>query len=396
MHAYTLKTLRREGRDLRLPFVLVLRDSEDVLRCEHLLKVVPKRRCVLSGSWGKKRVLAKLFYRPLHVNRHLRREITGNRSLSGAGINTPEVLYSGKARNISVGVLLFDYLHPVYHLLNVWNTMEDPQEKRVLFCRLTEIVAKMHLAGLKQRDLHLNNFFVHKDKIYAIDAAQIKRNNTGDPLRKTESLANLALLFAQLTVQDCSLVGDLYTEYARIREWHDMDRINEDLQMHIQRQREWRLKQFYTKKLFRQTEKLICRRSFRQFMLCLRSDYSPAMARFLDSPDRILDDPHGQLQTEDSDFETYRLTIENRDLVVRRYHNRGWLQSCRPFFWKTLAARSWQDAHRAYAFDHDAPRPIALVEKRFGPFCGPAFFVYEPGNPKSPDLVLPSAGDSLT
>ncbi len=388
MHSYTGKTLRREGRQLKLPFALTLRGSDDVLRCEQLLKIVPKRRGVLSGSWGNKRVLAKLFYRSLHVNRHLRREITGSRALSKAGVSTPELLYAGKAQNTSVGVLLFEYMHSICLIRDVWNKMEGPKEKRVLFRRLTGIIAKMHRAGLKQRDLHLNNFFIHKNKIYAIDAAQVKPNRTGYPLRKKESLVNLALLFAQLTLQDCALVGDLYTEYARIRGWRDMDRTYKDLQVHIERQRKWRLKKFYRKKLFRETDKVICRRSFTHFMLCARSDYSPVMARFLDSPNRVLDDPHSRLQKKDNASEKYRLRIDHRELIVRRYHNKGLLHGFRPCFWKTHAARSWQDAHRAFALDHAAPRPIALLEKRFGPFCATSFFVYEFDSKLPPELIL--------
>jgi serine/threonine protein kinase len=393
MHSYTGKTLRREGRQLKLPFALTLRGSDDVLRCERLLKIVPKRRCVLSGSWGNKRVLVKLFYRPQQVNRHLRREITGSRALSKAGVSTPDLLYAGKAQNTSIGVLLFEYLHPICLIRDLWNKMETPKEKRVLFCRLTGIVAKMHRAGLKQRDLHLNNFFIHKNKIYAIDAAQVETSMSGHPLRKKESLANLALLFAQLTVRDCALVVDLYTEYVRTRGWRDVDLTDKDLQRHIERQRKWRLKKFYTKKLFRETEKLICRRSFTHFMLCVRSDYSPVMARLLDSPERLLDGPHSRPQKKYTTSEKYSLKIENRELVVRRYHNKGLFPGFRPCFWKTRAARSWQEAHRAFALDHTIPRPIALLEKRFGPFCGTSFFIYESDSkPPSEPTLSPSIG----
>jgi len=396
MHSYTGKTLRREGRQLKLPFSLTLAGSDDVLCCEQLLKIVPKRRCVLSGSWGNKGVLVKLFYRPLHVRRHLRREKTGSRALSRAGVSTPELLYAGKAQNTPLGVLLFEYLHPISLIRDVWDKMEDPKEKHVLFRRLTGIIAKMHLAGLKQRDLHLNNFFIYKNEIYAIDAAQVKPNKPGYPLRKNESLVNLALLFAQLTVRDCSLVGDLYTEYARTRGWRDVDRTYKDLQVHIERQRKWRLKKFYRNKLFRETEKLICRRSFTHVMLCVRSDYSPVMARLLDSPDRLLDGPHSRLQKKDNTSEKYSLRIEKRELVVRRYHNKGLLRGFRPCFWKTRAARSWQEAHRAFAFDHAAPRPIALLEKRFSPFCGTSFLIYECDSKLSPELILsPPTGVSV-
>jgi hypothetical protein len=393
MHSYTGKTIRREGRELKLPFALTLRGTEDVLLCERLLKIVPKRRCVLFGSWGNKRVLVKLFYRSLHVNRHLTREITGSRSLLKAGVKTPALLYAGKARNTSIGVLLFNYLHPISLIRDLWSKIEIPKEKRDLFRRLTGIVAKMHRAGIKQRDLHLNNFFIHKNKIYAIDAAQIETRKSGHPLGQKESLSNLALLFAQLTVQDGALVVDLYTQYARARGWRDVDLTEKDLQSHIELQRKWRLRKFYTKKLFRETEKLICRRSLTHLMLCDRSEYSPVMARLLDSPDRLLDETHSRLQTKDTASEKYRLWIDNRELVVRRFHNSGVYYGFRLRFGKTRAARSWQEAHRAFALDNAAPRPIALLEKRVGPFCGTSFFIYECDRKLPPEFDLsPSTG----
>ncbi len=107
MHSYTGKTLRKAERHLKLPFSLQLKKSNAVLFCEQLLKIVPKRRAVLSGKWTNREVLAKLFYRTFHINRHLQRETAGCRAMAKAGIPTPELLYAGKTDDGSVGFLLF-------------------------------------------------------------------------------------------------------------------------------------------------------------------------------------------------------------------------------------------------------------------------------------------------
>ena len=389
MHSYTGKTLRCAGRHIKLPFSLILGGSEDVLRCEQLLKIVPKRRGVLFGRWGSKPVLAKLFYRLFHIHRHLQREIKGSRAILKAGIPTPELLYAGKTDNSSVGILLFEYIHPIRPLLDVWNTLEGPKEKLVLFRRLIGIIAKMHQAGLKQRDLHLNNFFIHNNEIYAIDGASVKQNRTGYPLRKKESLNNLGLLFAQLTIQDCSIISNLYTEYIKIRGWDNSVHIYKDLQVQTERQRKWRLKKYYGRKLFRETDKVICRRSFTHFMLCMRSDYSPIMARFLDSPDRVLSSSNSQLLKKDDLSEEFRVKIDHQEFVVKKYNEKGVYNGVLPCFWTTRAAHSWQNTHRDFALSHAAPRPVALLEKRFGPFCGTSFFISKFDSKPSNDLIQP-------
>jgi hypothetical protein len=285
MHSYTGKSLRSAKSHLKLPFSLRLKKSEVVLLCEHLLKIVPKRRAVLSGKWGNRAVLAKLFYRPFHIRRHLQRETAGCLAIAKAGIHTPEVWYAGKTDHASIGVLLFEYLHPISSLRDVWNGLEAPEEKMFLFRQLLDIIAKMHEAGLKQCDLHLDNFFLHHGTLYAIDGASVKQSRNGHSLSKEESLNNLGLLFAQLTTQDCALVEGLFTNYCKARGWDDSKNLYEYLQKQIEQQQEWRFKKYFAKNLFRKTDKIIYQRSFRHFLLCMKSEHSTALVNFLVASD---------------------------------------------------------------------------------------------------------------
>lgn len=376
MNSYNEKRLRKAGRGIELPFSLPLEGSDGVLHCERLLRIVPGRRAVLLGKWGKKQVVAKLFYRPLQIHRHLRREVQGTRALLRAGIITPDLLYIGNAKNTAIGVLLFDYIHPASSLEKVWNAIDNTGEKRDLFRQLVLILAKMHQAGLKQQDLHLNNFLIKSHTIYSMDGASIKQNKTGHPLKVPESLKNLAILFAQLTLQDCSLLQELYKDYTESRGWENSNDYFRKLQLKIERSRRQRIRR-YMKKLFRESTEIVSRKSFTRFMLCKRAYYTGAMAAFLESPDRLLDQQNDELLKRGKTSTVGRIKIEGRDLVVKRYNIKNFGHGLRRSVMATRAAHSWRNAHLLLLLGIATPRPVAMLEKRCGPFRRKAYFISE-------------------
>jgi tRNA A-37 threonylcarbamoyl transferase component Bud32 len=376
MNSYNEKRLRKAGRSIELPFSLSLEGSDGVLHCESLLRIIPGRRAVFLGKWGKKQVVAKLFYRPLQIDRHLRREVNGTRALLRAGIMTPDLLYVGNARNTAVGVLLFEYIHPASPLEEVWNAIDNTEEKRDLFRQLLLILAKMHQGGLKQHDLHLNNFVMKSHEIYSMDGASIKRNKARHPLKVPESLNNLALLFAQLTLQDSSVVHDLYTDYAQSRGWKITDDILAKLQLKIERWRRRRIRR-YVRKLFRESTEIVCRKSFTRFMLCKRAHYTHTMEAFLENPDRLLDKQNNLLLKRGNTCTVGRIGLDDHDLVVKRYNIKSFGHGLRRSVMPTRAAHSWRNAHLLLLLGIPTPRPVAMLEKRFGPFRRKAYFISE-------------------
>ena len=361
---------------MQLPFSLSLKGSDDVLHCERLLRIVPGRRATFLGKWDKKQVVAKLFYRPLQIHRHLQREAKGIQALLKAGINTANLLYMGKARNTAAGVLLFEYIHPASLLEEVWNATDNIEEKRSLFRKVVLILAKMHEAGIKQQDLHLNNFLIKTHAIYCIDGASIKRNMPGCPLTLPEGLNNLSLFFAQLTLQDCCLVIDIYTDYAKSRGWGNTSDIFVKLQSQIESMRRQRIKK-YVKKLFRESTEIVCRRSFTRFMLCKRAYYTQTMEDFLKNPDRLLDKQNNLLLKRGNTCTVGRIKLQNHDLVVKRYNIKNFGHGLRRSFMATRAAHSWRNAHLLLLLGITTTRPVAMVEKRCGPFRRKAYFISE-------------------
>jgi len=376
INSYNSKQLRNAGRRFNLPFCLSLDGSEDTLNCEKLLRIIPEKRAVLSGTWGNQKIVAKLFFKPIQINHHVRRETSGIKALLKSGVPTPDLLFNGKTKDKGVGVLIFEYIYPSTELKKVWDAVKSVEEKRNIVHKLMLILSKMHKAGIKQLDLHLNNFLVKNNTLYIIDGTTIKWDKKGRPLKLHDRINNLALLFAQFTLPDYCLVCDLYTEYVETSGLKDKKYIFNKLQRRIERWRRCRIKN-HVKVNFVKYSKLVRRKSFTRFMLCKRPYYTREMASFLDNPDRIINDPKSLFLKKGNSATVIRINIDNHDLVVKRYNIKNFRHRLRRFFRATRATHSWQSAHRLLILGIATPMPVAMLERRFGHFRGRAYFVCE-------------------
>jgi tRNA A-37 threonylcarbamoyl transferase component Bud32 len=376
MNLYNGIKLRNSGLRVDLPFCLSVDGTDELLTCEKLLNIISGKRAVFLGRWNNQRVVAKLFFQPLQINRHIRREASGIKALLKADVPTPDLLFFGKTKDKGVGVLLFKYIYPSRELGELWNTTENVKEKRNLTCKLMIILAKMHQAGIKHLDLHLNNFLVKDNTIYTIDGTPVKQDKKGRPLKIKDRLKNLALLFAQFKLSDYSLVCDLHKEYFEISGLKGTECLFEELELRIERWRRWRIKN-YVKLNSKEYSELVCRKSFVRFMLCKRTYYTPEMTAFLDNPDRIINDANSIFLKKGNSSTVIKIRIDDHDLVVKRYNIKNFRHRLRRFLRPSRAAHSWQSAHRLLLLGIATPMPVAMLERRFGYFRGRAYFVYE-------------------
>jgi tRNA A-37 threonylcarbamoyl transferase component Bud32 len=370
------KRLREAGHSIEVPFSLSLEGSDDLLFCETLLRTMPGKRSVFRGRWGKQPVVAKLFYRPLQIYRHLRREVDGTEALLRAGIATACLLYAGKAVDTAITVLLFEYIPTNGRLQEVWNNPVSLDEKRAILQQFMCILAKMHEAGIKQSDLHLNNFLINDYTLYCMDGSTIKKKRSRRPLKRNESLNNLALLFAQLKLEDTLLMADVYPDYIRGRTWTDAHATLRELQLRTEYWRKKRIRK-YLKKIFRESTEHICERSPGRFLLCRRANFTPDMTTFLNNPDLMLDGVDARLLKRGNTATVGRVRIDGQDLVVKRYNIKSLWHRLRRSCATTRAACSWRNSHLLLMLGIETARPVALLEKRCGPLRGRAYFVSE-------------------
>jgi len=69
--------------------------------------------------------------------------------------------------------------------------------------------------------------------------------------------------------------------------------------------------------------------------------------------------------------------VDGRELVVKRYNIKSMAHRFGRAFRNTRAAVSWRNAHRLWMYGILTARPVALLEERFGPLRGRAWYISE-------------------
>lgn len=313
------------------------------LRIEKWLRVLPGKRLTGVGEHGGRTVLAKLFIAP-GSGRHLARERRGLEALARHGIPTPKLLAVG---SLAEGghYLLTEFLEGA-HILT-----EDDGANDGLGA-VFETLGRMHVCGLVQDDAHLGNFLLRDETLYVIDGDAIRSGATG-----RDTLANLALLLAQLPSDRDA--GPLLAAYRRGRPGFDAHGLNEA----VARARRRRLDDVLSKCLRDCTLFKVEKRRNR-FLAMLREEEA-FLAPIVADPDRWLEAGTPLKQGRTS---TLALVEHGgRKLVIKRYNIKGRGHALSRCWRPSRAWHSWIEGHRLRFLGIATPRPLALVEERFGP-----------------------------
>ena len=112
-------------------------------------------------------------------------------------------------------------------------------------------------------------------------------------------------------------------------------------------------------------------------MVCDRNMASPEMLEFLADPDASLQQADSKYLKQGNTCTLWRARVDQHALVVKRYNIKGIRHRISRLFRATRAAVSWRNAHRLETCGILTPKPVALVEQRFGPLRGRAWYVAE-------------------
>ena len=172
------------------------------------------------------------------------------------------------------------------------------------------------------------------------------------------------------------LFHDLVDVYAKTRNLNNVPKITAMLKKHIKKSHQ-RMTSRYLKKIYRNSTDIVCKKNFSSFMLCRRSHFTPEMASFLINPDTAFNGPGKTILKAGNSATVVRYRIDGLELVVKRYNMKNWVHTLRRAFKKTRADISWRSAHLLMQNRINTSRPLAMMEKRFGPFRNKAFFICE-------------------
>ena len=244
-----LSELKNAGRTPGLPLSIELADAAGPasLQLLTLLRVLPGQRYVGAGVWRGRTVLAKLMVGS-KAAREFGRELNGVRLLAEHGLTTPQLLADGLVRGEG-GWLLFEFLDGAQSLDQVWKTVQDlpvlADEQQAVLAQALSAIAQMHLKGLWQEDLHLDNLLRQNGQLYLIDGAGICVEEAGKPLSRQKVLENLGVFFAQLPKSLEPFIEELLVPYLMSNGEHALPL--EALLKQVEKVRTWRLNDFLNK-----------------------------------------------------------------------------------------------------------------------------------------------------
>ena len=378
-----LSELQKAGRAPGLPLSIELADAAGPAQLQllTLLRVLPGQRYVGAGVWRGRTVLAKLMVGS-KAARNFERELTGVRLLAEQGLTTPQLLVDGLQEGEG-GWLLFEFLDGAQSLGEAWSAVQHlpvlADEQQAVLAEALAAIGQMHLKGLWQQDLHLDNLLRHNGALYLIDGAGICVEQAGKPLSRPKVLENLGVFFAQLPKSLEPFTEELLVHYLLSNGEHALPL--EALLKQVEKIRAWRLNDFLSKTGRDCT--LFSVQNTVSALRAVRREEEAAMLPVLANADALLD--AGHLYKTGGAASVGKVEVAARMLVIKRYNIKGFAHWLKRFWRPSRAWHSWREGNRLAFLGIATPTPLALLETRFLGLRGKAYLVteYLPG----PDII---------
>jgi tRNA A-37 threonylcarbamoyl transferase component Bud32 len=346
------------------PFTLsfINKGIESTLECQQLVRLLPGKRLVCKATWQNQAVIAKIFFN----QRHFSREISALEKLASTGLPCARILSQQSDQKNNSFLLITNYLSNKGDLQNVWdNTRTDPELLQLL-STATRLIHKMHQANCYQKDIHWGNFLLSENgEMHIIDAGQI----VFGVLSKQDRLSNLALFFAQMAPYYDHSIAEALDSYP--------DKLCAGPNLFytlVSQHREYRIKKFSLK----------CLRNSTQFLAKQnRGLFSVADRRALPEQNLLREDilngliTNGQLLKDGNTATVAKVAYSGKLLTIKRYNIKNALHFLKRCFKPSRARRSWQNGNILQLLGINTAKPIALIEKRIGPFQLKSYLITE-------------------
>ncbi len=340
---------------------------------QECVRLLPHRRQVWRGLWDGQEAFAK-FYLDTKASQALEAEESGLRQLHQAGIAAPYVLHRNPQSESPDGhkgaLLVLAAIPGARTLLDAFDEA-DGDEKSSLADEAIKLFRRLHAAGLDHKDCHFGNFIVGDDGLHLID---------GDAVRPlSDATASMALLLAQFPAgfkPDLSVFGDA-----------------EALRQAATKARFDRIRRL-GRKVFRNCTAVEHSRSSGACSWFSSFVDSLALQELLDDPEASLRHPSARLLKEGHTCTVWTLPLDLAGQVVVKRYNLEWPGALVKGFLPGRGAKSWAGAFILADQGLPTPKPLALIEKRLGPWRGTSWIVtaYQEGR----DLLSLITDDKLS
>lgn len=350
---------------LQPPFALVCAGA--AFRVEQVFRWLPGRRLTARTSWQGRTAVLKLFL-GRSASRHCAREKRGAQRLMAGGAATPRLLAELAAPEVGGRALLFECLadaRPIGCRLEAPATDEAAMAVRIL--------AKLHQQGLTHKDMHHGNFIASQGAVYILDGGSVA------PLRPPSEgagLKALAVFLAQCPLSANGRIPELLTCYEQARGWPANPSRLAQLQRRLAAARQLRIRRYQAKTQRNCTEfavheerglRCIAKRDWAWAKEIARSGASPSQALLT-----ALED--AEVVKAGNSATVFRLKLAGEPLLVKRYNIKSLSHRIRRWF-KRRPRIAWRNGHTLRLLNIQTAEPLALIERRWGPFIAECHLV---------------------
>lgn len=342
------------------------------MTCTSILRTLPGRRQVYDAVWNDSNVILKIFTHRFSKHRHLKRDWKGLVRLQSRELNSPAPLFYGKTEQ-GCWVVVTEKIQDSSTVLDTFNKLTHWSEKLNLLLILCREIARQHNKGVLQKDLHMGNFLLQRNKIFALDPGQMRFSKS--PLRRKISLRQLASLACSLPENQIEAVSRLYEEYCLTRGWQHSVAERELFQEMINRHRKNMIRKSLKKCM--RTSKRYQRIKFDRWLTVIKKDFCDGLdtSEFVPQIDVMMD--KGQILKKGNTAYVSRIKFNDKDVVVKRYNHKGLFHSFRQTLKRSRARRSWLHSYRLRALEIPTANPLAFIEYRCAGLVLKSYFISE-------------------
>lgn len=242
--------------------------------------------------------------------------------------------------------------------------------------RIADISRILHDAGLNHRDFYICHFLLDrfsiknpcKPKLYLIDLHRVQIHKK---IPKRWLIKDLAALYfstldVKLTQRD--IFRFLSSYFAK--PWRVVIKENASLICKI----EGCVKKLHGE-VCRDSSRYVVEKNWKHRIICDRNYYTKDMQTLLNQPDDFI--AHGEVLEHGNACTVSKISLENCRVVIKRYNNKSFWHSINRRIRPSRASICWENAHLLQYNKILTPKPIAILEERFGPLRGKAYFLTE-------------------
>jgi serine/threonine-protein kinase RIO1 len=376
-------------RELPLPVTLQLDLHARVVTftIDRIFRLLPGKRVVLHSLLDGKRVVIKLFRKNTSSARHISNEKTGHARVSEAGVFCPPLLHEFVTPCGQFDGLIYGFIDDAPELSQQW-PMLAPDKKTQWIGKLMQVMLALHRAGAWQSDIHAGNFLTRDGQLYLLDLGSIV--TAPAPLARSKCIANLGQLIAQFDLQDRPLFETGIDLYCKLQQW-DRQQLQPELDASISSAWNSRVDD-YLAKARRECTLTVFTQSVTQVFACRRTWFGNDAQRFARDPNAFM--AAGDILKAGNSATVVKTVFDGRPVVIKRYNIKSLSHALSRSLRPTRAEHSWHYSHLLEIAGMDSLKPVAWLEKRWGPLRSTAWFVCEWID--APDLLSTGNARTLT